>query len=90
MIILSSSSIILSLILTNCGFKPIYNSNNSNFEVIEIKNKITNAEPGYFLIPFDNFIGNKKICIYNTVRGQEKITLKKKNLSCPLNLNKNF
>ena len=29
--------------------------------IIEIKNKITNAEPGYFLIPFDNFIGNKKV-----------------------------
>ena len=30
--------IVLSVFLTNCGFKPIYNSNNSNFEVIEIKN----------------------------------------------------
>ena len=36
------SIVILSLILTNCGFKPIYNSNNSNFEVIEIKNKNEN------------------------------------------------
>ena len=36
------SIIILSLILTNCGFKPIYYSNNSNFEVIEIKNKNEN------------------------------------------------
>ena len=36
------SIIILSLILTNCGFKPIYNSNNGNFEVIEIKNKNEN------------------------------------------------
>ena len=35
------------------------------------------------------FIGNKKICIYNTVRGQENY-IKKKNLSCPLNLNKIF
>ena len=33
------SIIILSLILTNCGFKPIYNSKNSNFQIIEIKNK---------------------------------------------------
>ena len=34
--------IILSLILTSCGFKPIYNSKNSNFEVIEIENKNEN------------------------------------------------
>ena len=32
------SLIILSLILTSCGFKPIYNSKNSNFQIIEIKN----------------------------------------------------
>ena len=42
------SIIILSLILTNCGFKPIYNSNNGNFEVIEIKNK--NENKNSFLI----------------------------------------
>jgi len=30
------------LILTNCGFKPIYNSKNSNFEIIEIENKNEN------------------------------------------------
>ena len=36
------SIIVLSLILTNCGFKPIYNSKNSNFEVIEIENKNKN------------------------------------------------
>ena len=29
--------------------------------LIEIKEKIINAKPGYFLIPFDNFIGNKRI-----------------------------
>ena len=33
------SLIILSLILVSCGFKPIYNSKNSNFRIIEIKNK---------------------------------------------------
>tara|TARA_B100001027_G_C16186823_1_gene294115 strand:- start:273 stop:731 length:459 start_codon:yes stop_codon:yes gene_type:complete len=38
------SIIILSLILTNCGFKPIYNSKNSNFEVMEIKNKNENKD----------------------------------------------
>ena len=36
------SIIILSIILTNCGFKPIYNSKNSNFEIIEIINKNEN------------------------------------------------
>ena len=38
------SVIILSLILTNCGFKPIYNSKNSNFEVIENENKNENKD----------------------------------------------
>ena len=36
------SIIILSLTLANCGFKPIYSSKNSNFEVIEIINKNKN------------------------------------------------
>ena len=36
------SIIFLSLILTNCGFKPIYNSKDSNFEIIEIENKNEN------------------------------------------------
>ena len=36
------SIIFLSLILTNCGFKPIYNSKNSNFEIIKIENKNQN------------------------------------------------
>ena len=34
--------IVLCLFLTNCGFKPIYNSKNSNFEIIEIENKNEN------------------------------------------------
>ena len=38
----------LSLILTNCGFKPIYNAKNSNFEIIEIENK--NKNRNSFLI----------------------------------------
>ena len=36
------SIIVLSLALTNCGFKPIYSSKNSNFEIIEILNKNKN------------------------------------------------
>ena len=36
------SIIILSIILNHCGFKPIYKSKNSNFQIIEIKNKTEN------------------------------------------------
>ena len=36
------SIVILSIILTNCGFKPIYGSNDSNFEIIEIINENEN------------------------------------------------
>ena len=36
------SIIALALALTNCGFKPIYSSKNSNFEIIEILNKNKN------------------------------------------------
>ena len=36
------STIFLSIILTNCGFKPIYSSKNSNFEIIEIINENEN------------------------------------------------
>ena len=32
----------LSIILTNCGFKPIYSSKSSNFEIIEITNNNEN------------------------------------------------
>ena len=30
------------MVLANCGFKPIYNSKDSNFQIIEIKNKNEN------------------------------------------------
>ena len=36
------SIVVLSIILTNCGFKPIYSSKNSNFEIIEIINENEN------------------------------------------------
>ena len=42
------SAIILSLTLTNCGFKPIYSSKNSNYEIIEILNKNENKN-SFFL-----------------------------------------
>ena len=34
--------IIFSVLLNSCGFKPIYNSKSSNFQVIEITNKNKN------------------------------------------------
>ena len=34
--------IILSIIVTNCGFKPIYSSKSSNFKIIEIINENEN------------------------------------------------
>tara|TARA_X000000950_G_scaffold136784_1_gene170019 strand:- start:1906 stop:2361 length:456 start_codon:yes stop_codon:yes gene_type:complete len=36
------SIIFFSIILTNCGFNPIYSSKNSNFEIIEISNNNKN------------------------------------------------
>ena len=36
------SIIFLTLFLTNCGFKPIYNSKDTNFEIIDIVNKNEN------------------------------------------------
>ena len=36
------SIIFLTLFLTNCGFKPIYNSRDTNFEIIDIENKNEN------------------------------------------------
>ena len=42
------SAIILSLTLTNCGFKPIYSSKNSSYEIIEILNKNENKN-SFFL-----------------------------------------
>ena len=36
------SIVILSILLNGCGFKPIYSSKNSNFEIIEIINKNEN------------------------------------------------
>ena len=38
------SIIILSIFLTSCGFKPIYGSKNSNFEIIKIINKNENKD----------------------------------------------
>ena len=60
------SIVILSLILTNCGFKPIYNSNNSSFEVIEIKNKNENK---------NSFFIEKVIMSLSNKNAQKKVKL---------------
>ena len=60
------SIIILSLTLTNCGFKPIYYSNNSNFEVIDIKNKNENK---------NSFFIEKVIMSLSNKNAQKKVKL---------------
>ena len=52
------SIIILSIILTNCGFKPIYSSKNSNFEIIEIINKNENKN-SFFIEKMIMSLSNK-------------------------------
>jgi len=60
------SIIFLSLILTNCGFKPIYNSKNSNFEIMEIQNKNENK---------NSFFIEKKIMSLSNKDAKNKVKL---------------
>ena len=60
------SIIIFSILLISCGFKPIYSSKNSNFEIIEINNK--NKNKNSFMIEkmimsISNQEANKKLKI---------------------------
>ena len=58
------SIIVLSFILTNCGFKPIYNSKNSNFEIIEIENKNENKNSFFIekvIMSLSNKYANNKV-----------------------------
>ena len=58
------SIIVLSLILTNCGFKPIYNTKNSNFEIIEIENKNKNKNSFFIenvIMSLSNESAKKKV-----------------------------
>ena len=58
------SIIILSLIISNCGFKPIYNSKDSDFEVIEIKNKNENKNSFFIekvIMSLSNKSAEKKV-----------------------------
>ena len=74
------SIIFLTLFLTNCGFKPIYNSKDSNFEIIEIENKNENKN-SFFIEKTIMSLSNKDAI--NTQYLQflkiTKVTLPKKN-----------
>ena len=90
------SIIVLSLILTNCGFKPIYNSKNSNFEVIEIENKNENKNSFYIekiIMSLSNKNAEKKVKLeidykrsISTILKDSKGDPSKKKLSINLNL----
>ncbi len=90
------SIIVLSLILTNCGFKPIYNSKNSNFEVIEIDNKNENKNSFFIektIMTLSNKSAEKKVKLeidykrsISTILKDSKGDPSKKKLSINLNL----
>ena len=60
------SIVILSIILTNCGFKPIYSSKNSNFEIVEIINENKNK---------NSFAIEKTIMSLSNQEGIKKVKL---------------
>ena len=58
------SIVVIFLVLTNCGFKPIYNSKNSNFEIIEIENKNKNKNSFFIenvIMSLSNESAKKKV-----------------------------
>ena len=90
------SIVILSIILTNCGFKPIYGSKNSNFEIIEIINE--NENKNSFAIEklvraLSNQEAEKKVKLemnykqtFSTILKDNKGDPSKKKLSISVNL----
>ena len=60
------SIITLSIILTNCGFKPIYSSKNSNFGIVDIINKNENK---------NSFAIEKMISSHSNLDAVKKIKL---------------
>ena len=90
------SVIILLLTLTNCGFKPIYSSNNSNFEIIEILNKNENKNSFFIektLMSLSNQEAKRKVKIeidfeqnITTILKDSKGDPSKKKLSIKVNL----
>ena len=90
------SIMILSLTLTNCGFKPIYGSKNSSFEIVEIINKNKNKnsfEIEKFITTLSNQEALRKVKLemdYNqsikTILKDSKGDPSKKKLSIRVNL----
>ena len=60
------SIIFFSIILTNCGFNPIYSSKNSNFEIIEITNNNKNKS---------SFAIEKMVMSFSNVNASKKLKL---------------
>ena len=60
------SIIFFSIILTNCGFNPIYSSKNSNFEIIEITNNNKNKS---------SFAIEKMVMSLSNVNASKKLKL---------------
>ena len=71
--------IILSTILSNCGFKPIYSSKNSNFEIIEITNKNKNKNSfaiEKIIMSLSNKDAKSKVKLVMDYKQSEKTILK--------------
>ena len=90
------STIFLSIILTNCGFKPIYSSKNSNFEIIEIINENENKNSfaiEKMVMALSNQEAEKKVKLemnykqtFSTILKDNKGDPSKKKLSISVNL----
>jgi len=90
------SIVILSIILTNCGFKPIYGSKNSNFEIIEIINENENKNSftiEKMVMALSNQEAEKKVKLemnykqtFSTILKDNKGDPSKKKLSISVNL----
>ena len=90
------SIIILSIMLTNCGFKPIYSSKNSNFEIVEITNKNENKNSfaiEKIIASHSNQDATKKVKLemsyeqtFSTILKDSKGDPSKKKLSITVNL----
>jgi len=90
------STVILSIILTNCGFKPIYGSKNSNFEIIEIVNENENKNSfaiEKMIMALSNQEAVKKVKLemkykqtFSTILKDNKGDPSKKKLSISVNL----
>ena len=91
--------IILTISLTNCGFKPIYNSKNSNFQIVEIKNKNENKNSFFIeniIMALSNNDALKKLKLeidydqsITTILKDNKGDPSKKKISIIVNLNVN-